>query len=246
MSIERALEVLCCFSSERPEWGCTEIAEHLGLYKSTVHRFLATFEQAGLVERTATKRYRLGIRALELGNTFRAHQKLLEAAERPLRNLAEATDCITRLVQMDGRECLVMLRVAGAHPVVFTPYPMFRMGAHHTAAGKVLLASLDETGVNRYIGVRRTLKPLTPKTIVDPDELRCHLGRVAAQGYAVDDEESTRGQRCLAVPVHDRQTGATIAAISISGTSEKFSDEDIPHYVARLAETAKAIAKALG
>lgn len=245
MSIDRALEVLCCFSTERPEWGVSDLAKYLGFYKSTVHRFLGTFEQVGLVERTPSRRYRLGVRALELGNIFRFNQRLLEVAERPLRALAEQTDCISRLARMEGREVLVMLRATGAHPRVFAPYPMIRMPAHCTALGKVLLATGDEESFNRFIGTRTVLKQFTPKTITSPDALREHLRQVAMAGFAMDDEEAALGQRCLAVPIKEHRGSSCVGAIGISGEREKLDDRRLPELVQRVRATSKAISAAL-
>ena len=67
-AIERAVAILNAFSAEEPELGVTDLAERLGLHKSTVHRFLVNLECAGLVERDRhTSRYRLGLRIFELG-----------------------------------------------------------------------------------------------------------------------------------------------------------------------------------
>jgi DNA-binding IclR family transcriptional regulator len=246
VSIDRALEVLCCFSNERPEWGVSDLAEYLGFYKSTVHRFLANFEQVGLVERTADRRYRLGVRALELGNIFRFSQRLLEIAERPLRELAEETECISRLGRLEGREVVVLLRTSGAHSKAFAPYPASRMPAHCTALGKMLLSAFDEEDLNRFFGTRTVLKELTPSTITSPEALREHLRQVGKAGYAIDDEEAVIGQRCLAVPLRDPERGDLFAAIGISGEREKLDDRLLPDVIKRMKATAKAITAALG
>lgn len=65
-AVERAMDILLCFT-ERSEWAMTEIAEKVGLHKSTVHRMLATLEDKGFVARhQASERYRLGMRVWEL------------------------------------------------------------------------------------------------------------------------------------------------------------------------------------
>src|SRR5215831_14796580 len=96
-SVSKALELLCCFSSDRPEWGVTEIADYLGMYKSAVHRILATCEQYHFVVRTPDRRYRLGNRAVELGNIYRFDRRLLWKAEPVLRRLADETNSIAHL-----------------------------------------------------------------------------------------------------------------------------------------------------
>ena len=49
-SFAKALDLLCCFTMERPEWGVTDLANYLGLHKSAVHRRSATFLRLRFVE----------------------------------------------------------------------------------------------------------------------------------------------------------------------------------------------------
>ena len=55
-AIERAVSILNAFSMDDPELGVTELAERVGLHKSTVHRFMVNLDAAGLVERNARTR----------------------------------------------------------------------------------------------------------------------------------------------------------------------------------------------
>jgi len=43
-AVERALDVLLCFTSQTPELSMSQIAERIGINKSTVHRLLSTLE----------------------------------------------------------------------------------------------------------------------------------------------------------------------------------------------------------
>ena len=47
-AVERALDVLACFSSHTPELTMTQISELVGINKSTIHRLLATLEKNAL------------------------------------------------------------------------------------------------------------------------------------------------------------------------------------------------------
>ena len=80
-AIERAVSILNAFSPEDPELGVTELAERLGLHKSTVHRFMVNLDAAGLVERNPrTGRYRLGLRIFELGGLVMQQMNLWDEA----------------------------------------------------------------------------------------------------------------------------------------------------------------------
>src|SRR5690349_21285239 len=91
-AITRALDVLCCFTSHRHEWGITEMSEHLGYSRSVIHRILTTLEMERFVMRTQDHRYRLGTRALELGQSSRVANRLVWKAEPNLDALAEKTE----------------------------------------------------------------------------------------------------------------------------------------------------------
>ncbi|MEO7648830.1 MAG: IclR family transcriptional regulator [Bryobacteraceae bacterium] len=243
-SISKALDLLCCFSPGHPEWGVTEIAEYLGLCKSAAHRILTTCERYGFVDRTSERRYRLGTRVLELGNVCRWDRRLLVQAEPVLRNLSERTQSIAHLGVLDGREVLELQRSSGPKSILFTESPRFRMSLHCTGLGKVLLAYGGPRLFDRLIGQCSVLKPFTPYTISAPSELKIEVEKIARQGYAIADQESVIGCRCIAVPIRNR-AGTVVAAVSISNKIEKFDYPLIPHLLADLYEAAGAIQREL-
>jgi len=66
-AVERALNVLLCFSRQTPELTLTEISKKVDIHKSTVHRILTTLEEKHFVERDkSTGAYRLGINILQM------------------------------------------------------------------------------------------------------------------------------------------------------------------------------------
>ncbi len=227
--VASALDVLSCFSPAKPEWGVTEIATHLGMFKSAVHRFLRTLEIAGYVETTESHRYRLGVRVLELGNIFRLQTDIMNAADSALHWLAEETGFTTHLFQLDGRDSLELQRFCTRKSPP-SETPILRRMAHSTAVGKVLLAYSGEANIENYVGLRKTLHRYTPHTLHKPDGLRAHLEQVRAQGYAMNLQESNLGRVCIGVPVSDR-SGKLIAALSISTTPNRVGEYNQEHYV---------------
>lgn len=239
-SVSKALDLLCCFSADRPEWGVTEIAEYLGLCKSAVHRILATCEQYHFVTRTPERRYRLGSRALEMGNIYRFDRSMLWKAEPVLHRLADETNSIAHLGELDGREVLELARSAGPDALILTSSPRFRGPAHATGMGKILLAFGGDQLFRDFVGPFTTFKRITPKTITSPEDLKRELKAVAERGYAVSDQENVLNCRCLAVPVRNRHR-QTVAALSISNTPEKFHEQAIPRLVSKLFHAAEML-----
>jgi DNA-binding IclR family transcriptional regulator len=241
-SVSKALGLLCCFSAEHPEWGVTELAEYLGMGKSAAHRILATCEEHHFVMRTPSRRYRLGTRALELGNIYRFDRRMLWKAEPALRQLADRTASVAHMGELDGRDVLELIRSAGLGSVVFTPSPRLRGPAHATAMGKILLGFGGDGVFAHFAGLSTRFTRLTPFTIATRDALKQELETVAARGYAISDQEAVLGCRCLAVPIRNR-LGQVVAALSVSSTPERFCEREVPSILAKLRITAETIGR---
>jgi len=241
-SAARALDILSCFTLQHSEWGVTGLAAYLGLSKSVVHRLLRTLHSYGFVDQLPSKRYCLGPKTLELGNTFRFSRRFLVNSEPYLRRLAVETRCVAHLAQLDGRETIELLRASGPGSVMFSAFPIQRQLAHATALGKVLLAANGENGIRQFLGRRVKLTTFTPRTITSPQQFRMELERVAQEGYAVSDEESRPGCRCYAVPVQD-SFGRVVAALSVSGHAPNFDPARESTVLERLRHTAHVISR---
>ena len=66
-SLERGLAILGCFTPERPVLGIADIADELGMSRSTTHRYVITLVALGFLEQGASRKYRLGLRVTDLG-----------------------------------------------------------------------------------------------------------------------------------------------------------------------------------
>ena len=96
-----------------------------------------------------------------------------------------------------------------------------RTWAHVSGLGKVLLAWGNDDAIELVLR-ERGLPALTDRTIVDRATLDVELERIRSRGYAIDDEESAYGLRCVAAPVRDGR-GAVVGALSLSSPAERLS-----------------------
>jgi IclR family transcriptional regulator, KDG regulon repressor len=238
-SVSHALDLLEQFHEEVDELGVTELSKRLNLHKNNVFRLLATLESRGYIEQNkVTENYRLGLKTLELGQTFvnqmgllRQSRPVLEAMVRDCNEtsyVAILKDCF--IIYLDVVETDLTVRVV--------PRVGSRLPAYCTAAGKVQIAYLNEEELEQYIPAK-DLKAYTPNTLTDRNELVRILGKVAEQGYAIDDEELDVGVRCVSAPIRD-YTRRIVGAVSISGPSMRLSleriDKELIPLVKRAAE----------
>jgi IclR family pca regulon transcriptional regulator len=243
-SVEKAFRVLQAFSGEHPSLTVSEAAELTGLSRATARRILLTCVKLGFAE-AVDRRFRLTPRVLRLGYGYLSSLPIWERAQPHMRALADEVRESCSAATLDGEEIVYVARVPANRSMSIVLSVGSRLPAYPTSMGRVLLATLPEDALRRYLDSVE-LKALTPHTITDPAELERELRRVREQGYALVDGEREEGVRSAAAPVRDG-TGAVIAAINVSANAGRVSvDELRERYVPRVVATAHAISGDVG
>jgi len=224
-AVSHALDLLEQFHGDDvDELGVTELSKRLKLHKNNVFRLLATLESRGYIEQNkATENYRLGLKSLELGQTFIKKMGLLHQARPVLEELVdESNETAYVAIFKDGY--IVYLDVVETRLTVRVVSRVgTRLPSYCTAAGKVHLAYMSDEELESFLP-EQGLEAYTPHSITDRDALIKDLTKVAEQGYAFDIEELDIGVRCVAAPIRD-YTRRIVGALSISGPATRFSDE---------------------
>jgi IclR family pca regulon transcriptional regulator len=115
---------------------------------------------------------------------------------------------------LDGGDVVYVARVPTRRIMTVAINVGTRFPAHATSMGRVLLAGLVPDERAAAIDAMR-LQAMTDTTITAPDELARELDRVAADGYALVDQELEVGLRSIAVPIRD-SADAVVAAVNLS------------------------------
>jgi DNA-binding IclR family transcriptional regulator len=224
-SVSHALDVLEEFHGDVDELGVTELSKKLKLHKNNVFRILATLQSRNYIEQNkANENYRLGIRCLELGQTFIHQRGMLKQANPVLQELAEKTGETSYVSIMRGNEVVYLDSVEPETTVRVVSRLGLHMPTHATAAGKVLVAFESEEDLRKRFGGE--LKSYTKNTFRTVEELFRDLEAVRERGYATDLEEFEEGLRCVAAPIRD-YTRKVIGALSVSGPAHRLADEKI-------------------
>jgi len=242
--LDRTFRILEVFSESRPEWSTTDISRALGLPVPTVHRILGALKRLGYVSQHAdTRRFRLGIAALDLGERARAVADLRPVAIGPLRRLSDATGETALLTvltpERDRSVCLE--RVETPQPLRLSVQPGRQLPLHAGASQKALLAFMPEAEIEKLIS--RPLERLCAATITDPAALRRELEIISTRGWASSYEETNVGVWGLAVPVLSDTD--VVCAVGIAGPSARLTVERVRRDVRLTHEAALAIGRAL-
>jgi IclR family transcriptional regulator, pca regulon regulatory protein len=248
-SLERGLAILGCFTSEHPVLGIADIADELGMSRSTTHRYVTTLLALGYLEQGRSRKYRLGLRVTDLGMSALNSTGLREHVHPFLEELRERTGYTIGLAVLDGAEVLYVDRARSwrraERETDLGLHPGSRMPAYCTAMGKVMLANLPDV-VQRDLIAQLKLERHSPSTITSKQALRAELELIREDGYAINDQELRPGLQAIAVPVRD-ESREVVAAVGIAASPEAISVAELtdalgPHLIS----TAARISSRLG
>ena len=212
-SARRALDVLCAFSADCPEWSVTELSRHLCVHKSTVSRLLITMEETGFVRRVPESgRYALGPRLLEMSSLVLARLDVRAVARPWLEELSRASLETVNLAVWDHDEAVNVDQIPSPQPILYMGWIGRRTPAHASSTGKALLAFQPPDVVERVLS--RPLKIYTKATVADTARLRQELAGIRECGYAIAEDEFQEGVTAVAAPILTR--GRVVGVISVS------------------------------
>ena len=214
-TLDKGLHVLIVLASA-PKDGLTlsELAEQVGIHRTTLFRILNTLQARGFVDRIEdTSRYQLGLGVLQLAASVLRDLNIREIARPILHALCVRVEEVVYLTILDQDEVVTVESWDSNQVISLRMMVGDRRPAYCTASGKAMLAYLPEAEVGRIL--ERGMPSLTPRTITTPVVMVHHLASIREQGFAYDDEERMEGLRCVAAPIFNVE-GTVIAAASIA------------------------------
>lgn len=244
-SVQRALDILNLFNSDHKELGNSEIAKLVGLPIGTASGLIYTLKiNKYLDQNPVNRRYHLGLKLAERASLLLEQLDIRELSSPYLDELRNWCDESVNLAIRDGNAVVYIERMFGNHSLGIRSELGKRAPLHSTALGKAIFANLPaaerEELISQYI-----LRPVTPFTITDKNELKNELTKVLTTGFALDEQENEVGGRCIGAPIFDHN-GYPIGAISISIPVQRFPIERTTEYGLRLKKTADVISEKMG
>lgn len=243
-SVTNALRLLKVFTAEEPEWGITDLARHLGVAKSTVHRLVSSLVLEGFLEQNQDNgRYRLGLLLFSMGTMVRRRMDVAEQAAVHLRHLAQQSQETVHLAVLNDDEILYLRNIESPHAIRPRSYLGVRMPAFCTSEGRAILAHSPAAVVTRVLSGK--LVNRTPFTVTHKKVLMAKLAEVLAQGYAVDQEESEHAMCGVAAPIFGAG-GEVVAAVGVVGPIHRLGKTQLRKLAPQVTRTAQTISAQLG
>ena len=242
-SVDRAIEILELLARSG-ESGITEIAEHLGVHKSTASRLVYTLQERELVEQHGERgRFTIGLGMLRFTGAVARQSEIVRVGTPVCEALARKFGETVHIAVLDGSDVINVCEARGTSAVATQNWTGQRTPPHTSSSGKVLLAAASREKQEAVLS--QGLEPCAPRTITDPDRLREELAQVRREGYAVAIEEFEPGLNGVAVPVRGGGD-AVIAAISVSGPAYRVKRQRMRALVDELQAGAEGLSARLG
>ncbi|MEA5453850.1 IclR family transcriptional regulator [Sinomonas sp. JGH33] len=237
--VVRALEILAKEGSA----AVGDMAERMGVHKSTASRILGALETHGFVQQSARRgKYQLGVGLLRVASSIPRRLSLVHTARPVLEDLAQRYGETVNLAVRRDVYAVNVDQALGAANLASFDWIGNLTPLYATSSGKVFLAYLHTTERDELLrGVE--LKALTPLTL-DRERLERELPVIVERGYASTRGELEDGLNAIAAPVFGH-AGDLIGAVSVSGPAFRFDPSD-PEVIKAVVAAGREITELMG
>ena len=245
-SVTNALDLLEAVAASADGLSLEGLRRQLRLTKETAMKFAVTLEQRGYLELDRlTDHYHLSLKTLALSQTFIRQAALFTQARPIIEELSRQCGETVYIAVMKENYSVYLEQAETRHAVRVVSRFGSQLPAYSSAGGKVLLAGMTGEAVAAYLDDTEIVA-YTPTTIVDRGAFEAHLQQVAAQGFAINEEELESGVCGVAAPIRDH-TGRVIAAAVVSAPTVRVSSHRLhTELVPMIREAAGQISIRLG
>lgn len=224
-AVDRTVAILEHLAHHPDGMGVLRLSQRVGLAPSTLHRYLASLQQHGLVRQEADRAYRLTLRLYLLGLAAAKGFDLEAHADASLQRLARVSGETVALMVREGDQAVCIAKIDSDHPLSIQARIGHRSDLRLGATGRVLLA-FAPPDVRAELLARPPMPKRTPNTVNDPDQLRRHLQAIRRDGHFVSRSQVDDGVVAVAAPVRDR-AGEVIAAVAVVAPETRLAQEPV-------------------
>lgn len=224
-AVDRALGLLERLAAASGGMRLSDLARAESLAVATCLRLLTTMQERGFVRfDDASGCWMVGGTALHVGANVAASRGIVAVADPVARQLSAARRLPVNIGILEDRSVMFLYR-ATPNGTATTAPPQLPLPVNCSAIGKAILSGLPLAEVGTLLAASR-LPRLTGKSLAEHTSLLADIRTVQHARYALDDEENTRGLRCVAVPIFNHYR-RPVAAISMASNAGRLRNDDI-------------------
>jgi Transcriptional regulator len=220
-SIVKAFYIIDIVSDHKDGLSLTKISKSLQISVSSTHHLVSTLVGTGFLKQDeTTKTYKLGLKTLEIGNKYLKNLSFASISAPYLKKIQSEINETVNLTEIEDMELVVIETLNTSHTIRPFQVTVAKDEYHASALGKIVLSSLSEIKLLKYIE-NVTLKKYTSNTIIKIHELREALENIKRDKISYDNEELEDGLFCIAVPIYNLKK-IVIGAIGVSIPKQRY------------------------
>jgi DNA-binding IclR family transcriptional regulator len=232
-----ALRILSTIASEKRELGSSELARKLGLSNGAVQRLIRALERELFLQKNPeTRKYRIGIRAFQVGQLYLPGRILGGVAEEAIHEMVIESGNTCYISILQSHQMVVLSSIEGTGLLRLVMPVGTRMSLHGTANGLAALSTFSSDELLDYAR-RRSLS----QTRIN--ELVKELKDTRSKGYSII-RGAVPGIIAIASPIAESSKQLS-AVISMAFPEGHASEAEIVKWGGRLIKTAARIARDL-
>ena len=242
-SLSRMLAVLDLFTNDTPIWSAESIATRLDCSVPTAYRYLRELGDAGLLRGAAAGQYVLGNKIIELDYQLRVGDPLLQAASRPMRDLAQQSECDVALIALSSHH-LLTIHYESSQPEMRASYGRGRrMPTFRGAMSLALLSALGKPALRKLHAANAEEARDTPGA-EDFEVLNTQLKDIRKAGFATSVCALDTQNAGFAIPIFDSENNV-LASLGFVMSLQRFEMIESQRALGRLRQCAQEILLAL-
>ncbi|MCB8882621.1 IclR family transcriptional regulator [Acidisoma cellulosilytica] len=241
-SVGRAIDILE-FCSETPR-SLKQLADMLGVHRSTAFRIAQTLADAGFVRRNLDGTYGVGFRLAGLAKTALDNFDLRTVVHPHIERLGAKIGFTIQFAVAQGSHIIYVDKIEPQNSISLNTKIGGFVVIHTAGVSKAILAFLEPKQVDQILA-NATFEKLTASTITTRDGFLRRLVEVRKNGWASDRGEYETISNCIAAPVRD-YSNMVVGAISITAFREVADIDRLVELLPDLIETTTAVSKELG
>lgn len=236
-SVDRATDIILAFI-DVPVMGIGELQQRLDLPRPTLYRMLAALEQKGLVSWFGEPRkYRLGLKVLELSRSWERSFNLIEISQQPLEQLWQDCDeTIMLFVPNNQHGRMLVHEIRSSKPLYYSRPIGYVAPLTVGAAGKVMLAFAAEDEI------RRACDDLPEAA---RRKLQADIERIRKDRYFAATGEVLSGAVSIAAPLFGHNA-EILGAIAVVGPEMRMTGAVRDRLIPLLFKASQEISRAAG
>lgn len=224
-TVDRALQLLECFSEDQPSISLTTFSQTAGLTMPTTHRLLKALQaREYLVYDQATRLYSLGPGAMRLASLI-IHRDDINAVVLPwLERLRRLTGETVAMHWLVDRYRVCILELESRHFIKMSSGVGRRYPLYAGAAGKAIISFLPDDEIHELLKLASEdgIGPLVEGSL---DDFMEKVEVIRGSRVAQSTSEVVDGASAVAAPILNASK-RPLAALNITGPSSRFNEKN--------------------